>query len=448
MQKNNEISEILYRKLTTPHEVIKAAAEHSPVDLAYAASRLPLHLQPILYENLPNRDAKTKYLINTDSDTRAHLFSKLQDRELKKIFDKMPTDDAVWILEDMPKEGLDKVMVLIDPKKARNITDMQKHRRNSAGRLMNSDFFAFSMDRTLAEAAIHIRDNPGIDFGMGIFIVNDVMELQGVVPARNMIVNPPNTPLRQVMLPIFYKVGPEAAREEVVELVEKYKLSSLPVVDQSNHLVGVIAYEDMVDAMEDATDQQMAHIAGTAPGTSSYDPISKRFITRAPWLAFTLVAGLINGWVMSSFLKLEGKILTFVLFFVPLITAMSGNIGLQCSTVLVRGMALGMASSLRKELCSGLVIGSVFGVLCSLLIYFFGESIGATPLTGSIIVGTGLIGGCFAGTFLGVFSPFVFFKIGIDPAISSGPIVTALNDILSMTIYFLVAWGISNFFFS
>jgi magnesium transporter len=209
--------------------------------------------------------------------------------------------------------------------------------------------------------------------------------------------------------------------------------------------------------MEDLADETIARMAGTNEKFTSHDSIRRRFLARAPWLLVTLAAGLINVGVMSSFQKYEGGILTFALFFVPLITGMSGTIGLQCSTVLVRIMAVGGLSAgsrketITKELYSGLFTGTIFGVSSGLLIYLLdlisGGAIGAaTPIAIAAIVTIGLIGGCFAGTFLGVFSPLFFMRIGVDPAISAGPVVTAFNDFLSMTIYFVIAWGVSNLF--
>jgi magnesium transporter len=439
------------------HDIAKIACEHSPIDLAYAASHLPPNVRPVLYENLPSRDDKIKFLINTDSDTRLALFRALDDLELKKIFERMPTDEAVWVVDDMPERRFRRVMDLIDSKKANRIRELKKHDRKSAGRLMTSEFFAFTMDLTIKEAADYIRDNPRIDFTKGIFILNESGELQGYVPARNLMINQAETPLRQVMRPILHKVTVEATREEVIDIVERYKISSLPVVDIDNELIGVIAHEDIVEAMEDLADETIARMAGTNQKFTSHDPILRRFLTRAPWLCVTLLAGLVNVGVMSSFQKYEGGSLTFALFFVPLINGMSGNIGLQCSTVLVRIMALGgltvgsRRETILKELFSGLFTGAIFGVACGLLIYLLnsisGSNMGpASPVAVAAIVSSGLIGGCFAGTLLGVFSPLFFSRIGVDPAISAGPIVTAFNDFLSMTIYFVIAWGISNLF--
>lgn len=440
------------------HDIAKIACEHSPIDLAYAASHLPPNVRPILYENLPTRDSKIKFLVNTDSDTRIALFRELDDVELKKIFERVPTDEAVWLVEDMPERRFRRLMELIDSKRANRIRELKKHDRKSAGRLMTSEFFAFTMDMTIGEAAAYIRDNPRIDFTKGIFILNHSGELQGLVPARNMMINPPATPLRQVMRPVLHKVTADSTREEVIDLVERYKISSLPVVDIDNYLIGVVAHEDVVEAMEDMADETIARMAGTNEKFTSHESILRRFLARAPWLVVTLIAGLMNVGVMSSFQKHEGGVLTFALFFVPLITGMSGNIGLQCSTVLIRIMAMGGLSlgnrreTILKEFFGGLFTGSIFGVCSGLIVYLLdllsgGALASTTPIAVSAIVGIGLIGGCFAGTFLGVFSPLFFARIGVDPAISAGPIVTAFNDFLSMTIYFVIAWGVSNIFF-
>lgn len=410
------------------------------------------------YKKLPNRRAKLKFIIDSDAKTRIALFDTLEDRELKKIFNRMPLDEAVSMAQDMPKRRFRRVMELIDAKKAAEIQDLKKHGRRSAGALMTAEYFAFPMEMTVKEAIDAIRNNPGIEFIQGIFIVNSAGILQGYVTDRSMMIHPHSMSLRQLMRPILHKATPDTTREEVIEIVEKNKAFSLPVVNAENFLLGVITHEGIVEAKEDIADETMAYMAGTHEKFLSHEPILRRFLTRAPWLAFTLSAGLLNVGVMTSFQRYEGGILTFALFFVPLITGMSGNIGLQCSTVLIRSMALGGLSfangkeTIAKEVIGGLFTGVVFGVGCGLLVYLIdiltGGALGSTtPAAVSAIVGIGLIGGCFAGTFLGVFSPIFFARIGIDPAISAGPIVTAFNDFLSISIYFIVALGVSHLFF-
>ncbi|MEI6243307.1 MAG: magnesium transporter, partial [Chlamydiota bacterium] len=335
------------------------------------------------------------------------------------------------------------------------IRELKKHNRNSAGRLMSNEFFYFPMEMTIGEVSSYIRDYPRIDFTRGIYIYNTERELQGLVLGRNLIINPPHLPLKQVMRPVIHKVSPEATREEVVDIVERYKLSSLPVVDEKNHLIGVVTHEDVVETMEDLADETISKMAGIADKVSITQPVYKRFLTRSPWLVVTLLVGLINVGIMSSFQKQE-KFLTIILFFVPLITGMSGNVGIQCSTVLVRSMAVGLLSpgnrgdAITKELLIGLCTGVVFGIGVGSIVYAiqfimpFSPCI--TPTKLGFIVGSGLFGACFTGTVLGSVSPLLFTKLGVDPAIASGPIVTAVNDFLSMTIYLFIAWSLGSMF--
>ncbi|OGN59332.1 MAG: hypothetical protein A3F40_04275 [Chlamydiae bacterium RIFCSPHIGHO2_12_FULL_27_8] len=438
-------------------ELTKIAIEHSSIDLAYAAIHLPLHVRPILFDNISNFDDKIKFIINTNADTRIVIFRYMKEIDIKNIFDKMPTSEAIWVLEDMSERRFRRVLELINPKKAIEIKEQKKHDRNSAGRLMNLEFFAFNKEKTIEEASLYIHDHLRIDFTKGIYITNEKKELIGFVPARNMIVNQKSAILKQLMRPITHSVKTYSSREEVIDLFERYKLFTLPVVDEDNKILGVISHEDAIEAMEDMADETFAKIAGTTEDVSSSEPIFRRFIKRAPWLFVTLLAGLINVVISSSFQKNEGILLTFVLFFVPLITGMSGNIGIQCSTVLVRSIALGLVSkkskwdAVTKELLTGFLTGSIFGIICTVMVIvinlFTNFNFNVSPTAIGIITGTGLIGACFTGSLLGVLSPVFFESLGIDPAISSGPIVTALNDILSMTIYFFISYGLSILLF-
>ena len=439
------------------HDIAKIASEYNPIDLAYAAPRLPPSARPVLFENLPSLEAKIVFIINTDSPTRWAIFRVIEDEEVKKLIEKMPADEAMWVLDDIPDRRYRRVLDLIDSKKATQIKELQKHSRNSAGGLMTNEFFAFPMETTISDAASFIRDNPGIDMTRRIFVIDHKGELQGFVPARNLIVNSPHLPLRQVMRQVEHKVTPDATREEVVDLVERYKIPALPVVNKENLLVGVITYEDVVEAIEDIADETIAWMAGTVENVSQYDHVFKRFISRAPWLLVTLFAGLISAAVMSYFQGIEPELLALIFFFIPLINGMSGNVGVQCSTVLVRSMAIGVLSAGKrgeaviKELSIGLLTGVIFGCLCGVIVYLLstlaiGEFSG-NPLQLGVTVAAGVLGASLTATTLGVSSPFFFARIGVDPALASGPIVTAFNDIMSMIMFFVLSGIIHTLFF-
>lgn len=439
------------------HDVAKIACEYNPIDLAYAASRLPQDVRAVLYENLPNLESKVTFMINTDSGSRKAVFRNVNDEEIGRLIQKMPADEAVWVLDDLPDRRNRRVLDLLDTKKASQIRELQKHSRNSAGGLMTNEFFAFPMETTIAEAAYFIRENPGIDMTRRIFVLDQKGELQGFVPARNIIVNPPHLPLRQVMRQVEHKVRPDATREEVVDLVERYKIPALPVVDEDNLLVGVLTYEDVVEAIEDIADETIAWMAGTAENVSEYDPVFKRFLSRAPWLLVTLFAGLISAAVMSYFQGIEAELLALIVFFVPLINGMSGNVGVQCSTVLVRSMAIGVLSSgkkgeaMFKELSIGCLTGVIFGCLCGTIVYclsYFGiGEFGGNSMQLGVTVAAGIFGASITATTLGVSSPFFFARMGVDPALASGPIVTAFNDIMSMIMFFVISGVLNTLFF-
>jgi magnesium transporter len=454
----NEKLEMAFLKDTSQfilHDVIKIAIEHDPIDLAYAVSRLPSAARIIVYENLPDLSAKITFMINTGRNTRSVIFRQIPDSEIKSLVENMPPDEAVDLLDDLPNRRLKRVLDLLSLEKAAKIRDLQKHERHTAGRLMSNEFFAFPMSATLGEVARHVRDNPGVDVSRSIFVLTNEGTLAGYVPIRNLIVNPPFLPLRQVMRPIIHTVTPDASRDEVVDVVERYQIPMLPVVDEKEKLVGIIAYEDVVEMMEDIADETIANIAGTAEDVSEHESILKRFMWRAPWLIVTLCAGLMTSTAMAHF---STRIwFAFVPFFVPLINGMSGNVGLQCSTILVRGMATGELSrrkwkdAMFKEIMIGLLIGIAFGISCGLVVFTL-NSMGIMqpdfdPVALGTIVSCGVLGACLTASAIGTFFPLFFARIGIDPAVASGPLVTAFNDVSATLIFFLVTKIVYTLFF-
>jgi magnesium transporter len=436
------------------HNLVKIAVEHDPIDLAKASTRLPLNARLVVYRNLPDIDAKVSFIIHTTSPTRIAVFRAIQDEEMKQLIENMPPDEAVQVLEDLPLRRLKRVFELLDEKKARCIAALQEHRRDTAGRLMTNEFFAFPLDTTVGRVVDHIRDNPGVELTGWVFVLGDDMELLGYVPDRNLIVNPPQIPLRKLMRPVVHRVPPEMPRDEVVELFERYRLAALPVIDSDDRLIGVITQGDIVEMMEEMADETIANIGGTAERLTEDEPTWRRFLARAPWLIVTLFAGILSATGFSIFQHQPWFLA--VPFFVPLITGMSGNVGIQCSTVLIRSMATGGRSAntvgivIARELKIGMLIGVCFGVICGVAAYALNHAglpvTLANPLLVGTIVSSGVLGACFTATLLGSLSPIFFAKFRIDPAIASGPIVTAFNDVLATYMYFLIAWFVATVF--
>jgi magnesium transporter len=441
------------------NEIAKLAADCDPIDLAYAAYMLPASARFVLLDNLPTLDDKVKFLINADKNTRVAVFRFSTTKELCELIELMPSDEVVSLFDDMPRKYFKQVIEELDIHKAKQVFELRRHQVNTAGRMMANEYFAFNMNTIIGEAAAFIRKHPGIDLTRNVFVTNEKNELQGVVPVRNLVFNPQHLPLEKVMLEVPHQVTPDSSREEVIDLVERYKIPSLPVVNDEKQLVGIITYEDVVEAMEDLADDTIAHLAGTGEDLGNDESIFLKCIARAPWLLVTLFAGLLNALTFSYFQSTMGPVI--IMFFVPfvaLITGMSGNVGIQTSTVLVRSMATGMLTrknkgrAIRKEVITGLFTGLAFGLICGFVVAFLNYmgiySAENYPFTVGLMVGLGLMSACLVSTFLGVFSPLTFAKLGVDPAIASGPIITAFNDVSGTIIYFLVVHVLSRYFFT
>ena len=432
------------------HEVSRITTGFDPIDLAHAVTRLPLKARWIVYDNLPDIEAKIIFITHTGSNTRAAIFRQLCDEEIRKLIEEMPSDEAVDVLEGVAERRIKRILESLDPKKAKRIKELQSHGILTAGRMMTNEFFAFPVTATVGQVREQIRSNPGIDLTTKVFVLDETSELVGYVPDRSLIVNSSDKPLQQLICPVQHKVYADTSRDEVIEIVERYSVFDLPVVDQRDRLLGVVAYEDVVEAMRDAADQTIASFAGTAEDISEDVPTWNRILLRCPWLIVTLCAGVTTSTIMTNFKGAHW--FELAPYFVPLIAMMSGNVGIQCSTILVRLMSQGDLSTeskkeaMRNELIVGSSLGLFFAFFSSILIYFLTQ-LGIYPLSIdpsilTLMVACGIFVACCSATVLGTLSPVLFDKVNIDPAVASGPIVAAFNDLLSTTLFIVVAYSI------
>lgn len=436
------------------HEITKIALDFDPIDLAYAVAILPLPGRVLVYQSLPDLEDKVAFAIHTSRNTRVAVFRHIPDEEIKALFYRMPSDEAAFFLDELPDRRSKRILEEMEPQKAQKIRDLRSHGRFSAGGMMTNEFFSFSYQETISEVTALIRNNPDIPLTQRVFVLNEEKELIGYVSDRALIISPPHLKLKQVLSPVLQTVTVDIPREEVVDLFERYSLTVLPVIDEENHLLGVISFEDAVEAMKDIADDLIANIAGTSENIDEDEPGWKRVIWRAPWLIVTLCAGLTTATIMSS--MRDYPWFHTVPFFVPLIAGMSGNVGIQTSTLLVRAMSTGELNlgSRRmvvfRELSTGLLIGLFFGLISALAtisLNFLGFNLlPIDPLMTAIMVSGGLFGACLMSSCLGAISPILFDILDIDPAVASGPIVAAMNDILSTLLLIGVSYFIFSFF--
>jgi len=426
---------------------------NSATDLGTVVVHSPVAFRYDIYEALGDVEDRVEFLINTNRITRRAVFKKILDNDIKDLVKHMPPDEAVSLLEELPERRFKLIMDILDEDNAEHIRELNQYDFNTAGRIMTNEFFEFSRNTTIGEAAMYIRNYPKIDFLHSVFVLDEEDNLEGYVLVRNLLINHTSIKLSQLMRPVIHSVGPEASRNEIIDLVERYKIAVLPVLSSDSKMLGIITNDDVVEIMEEVADETIAQIAGTGEDVSEHEPLIRRFLWRAPWLLVTLCGGLLIAATLSSF---QHRIwYAIASFFVPLITGMSGNVGIQCSTVLVRSIATGeltmgnRRAAVIKELTLGLCTGVVFGALGAIVIYglhMFGVNLaGGEPLIVATIVGMGILGACLTSSCLGVYLPFFFARLSVDPAVASGPIVTALNDVISTAMFCAIARIVSSF---
>ena len=232
--------------------------------------------------------------------------------------------------------------------------------------------------------------------------------------------------------------------EKVANLMDHEHLSSIPVINEKNMIQGVVTFDDVIRAIQDIASEDIFTMVGTATLDPFAKKIGKKIWSRAPWLFVTFLGGLLSAFILGSYKDSLVEFSTVILF-IPFVIGLSGNIAIQGATVIVRGMATGdiqpdnIKRVVRSELAVGLINGVIFGVLCGGIITVAAETfMQVTPLLG-LTVGVGIIMAVGISSLLGSLTPIFFIKAGIDPAISTGPMVIVLNDILGLAIYLMTA---------
>jgi magnesium transporter len=237
--------------------------------------------------------------------------------------------------------------------------------------------------------------------------------------------------------------------EKVAHIMGQEHLSSLPVVDKENVIQGIITFDDVIRVMQDSASEDIYTMVGTATVDPFAKKISRKIIARSPWLFITFVGGLVSAWILGTFQATLADYAA-VIFFIPFVIGLAGNVGIQGATVIVRGLATGdiqqdnLARVVKSEISVGIFNGVIFGLLCGGLVYLTSESLLHTHPALGWVVGVGIILAVTLASLIGSLTPILFINLDIDPAISTGPIITVINDILGLAIYLATA----DYFFS
>ncbi|MGB3561551.1 MAG: magnesium transporter [Thermoanaerobaculia bacterium] len=384
-------------------------------------------------------------LTELESPQQQALLEELSPQQLATVLDSMSVDDAVSLVESLPPELHDKVLEVVDLKDLAEVQTHLTYGDDTAGRLMVPEYVALSEDKTVGDAIAFIQQTTELDNVFYLYVVDRDGHLVGVTSLRQLLLSPPARTLDQVMTRSIIKVNTDTDQEEVAQLAARYNLLAVPVTDEANHLVGIVTLDDIIDVVKEEATEDIFKMVGTTDDELVYQDRSFRVAGfRLPWLLVNLVGLLLAGMLIKHF-QVTLKETLFLLTFVPVIMGMAGNIGSQTATIAVRGLATGRVNlgegGVRTFLWQQLKVGAILAVACSVLV-----AIGAWLLERHLayagVVGTSMFLALVLASVNGAIVPVIFDRLGIDPAVAAGPLVTTSNDITGIFIYF----GLASFF--
>jgi len=359
-----------------------------------------------------------------------------------QVFAEMSVDDAADLLGELGEVKQQEILRLMDDTEAADMRELLEYPEHSAGGLMTTEYIVVPKYYTAEETVAKLRKlAPNAETVYYLYVVDEEEKLKGVLSLRDLIIASPDTRVQDIMYERVVSVPVYMDQEEVAKIMEKYDFLAIPVVDGNQKLIGIITIDDAMDVIKvEATEDFTKMAAITSSGeiqdinTSPLQAASKRI----PWLIALLLVGLLSGNIIAKYEETLTDAI-FLAVFIPLIAGMAGNTGTQSLAIVVRGLALGEINKgdiprlLKREAGVGLIIGTVNGLVIALLAWAW-----KGPAYG-FVVGVSLWVTLIVATLAGAVVPLILNRLNIDPAVASGPFITTVNDVISLTIYFSIA---------
>ena len=387
--------------------------------------------------SLLDTETASEVILELDENLRERILKNIDRAKITDIIDELDTDDATDIVSDLPEDVAEHVLENIDKEDSDELKELLKYAEDSAGGIMNSDYVFVHDTATVKDAIEVVRLNAEeFEHIYYIYVLDSSDVLKGVISLKSLLVHPLDTIVTSVMEEDLIYVKPEDDQEEVANIIEKYDLVSVPVVDDLKRMLGRITIDDVVDVIHEEASEDIQKIAGLSDEQETSDSIFRISRIRLPWLMIGLLGEMGSAFVLSSFQASIQKIV-IASFFIPVVMAMGGASGTQAAIVMVRGISTGdiwmnrIFGTLSKEFGVALLNGLACATVLLGITHFLFHS----ELVFSFILSGALIVIMIFATMLGSIIPLVLKKINIDPAVATGPFVSTTNDIFGLVIY-------------
>ena len=404
--------------------------------------------QRIYLIKLIDSDKTSDILTELDEDVREKILKTLSPKEIAGEIKEMDSDDAVDILDELTDERKEKVISLIkDDNITENIRELLNYDEDSAGGLMAKELISVYENWSVLKCLREIRKQAeNITRVHSIYVLNRKNELIGRLSLKDLITSPSKSKIKQIYIPKVDFVHVDDSGEEVAKIMSKYDLEAIPVVDDQKQLQGRITIDDIVDLIKDEAEEDYLLAAGISNDVEADDSIFELTKARLPWLILGLFGGLGSVFILESYESIMStKSLRALFFYTPLIAAMAGNVGVQSSAIVVQGLANDVIKdSLISRLFKEISLTILNGIILGGLIILFGLII-EQPIDMSITISVSMILVIIVAALIGTSVPIILNRLGIDPAIATGPFITTGNDIIGILLFFYIAKIILGF---
>lgn len=366
------------------------------------------------------------------------LLSSVEIAEL--VSESMDTDDAVDIISLLSEEKKHDVLSHVDDLNlAKDLADLLTHAEGTAGALMATELVKVNQNWTVLKCVREMRRQAeGIDVVHAVYVVDDNDILLGSLSLKKLLTTSTETEISEIFEKSIHSVTSTSEDAEIAKIMKKYDLFVVPVVDEIGRLLGRITLDDAVDIIQEEADSNYQLISGLSDEVSNEDGLFQTTKARLPWLLIGLLGGVLTSTVISEN-ESEITLIPQIVFFIPLIAAMGGNVGVQSSAIVVQALANStLQKNIWQRLARELGVGLFNGLICSLVIVGYSWAIGQGLLFATA-VGSSLLAVVLFASLFGTAIPWILNKYNIDPALATGPFITTTNDVLGLSIYFAIA---------
>ena len=450
MQEKYELEHLMELVQTKQFRKLRSILmEMNEVDVAEFLDELGPEETILVFRLLPKEQAAEVFAELEDSDDQERLINALNDKELREVLDELYLDDTVDVIEDMPANVVSRILRNSDPASRSQINQLLNYPKDSAGSIMTTEYVFLHPDATVEESFARIRKEGMDKETIYTCYVTQNRVLLGVVTVRRLLLSAYETKIRDIMETNVLSVNTHDDKEDVAQMLNKYDLSAIPVVDGDNRLVGIVTFDDAMDVIEEETTEDFEKMAAILPSDKPYlkTGVFETWRSRIPWLMLLMLSATFTGIIITKF---ESALAACVVLtsFIPMLSGTGGNSGSQSSVAVIRALSLDeidfsdliavVWKESRVAILCGVCLACANFVKMMVVDRWLMNNPAVTPMVALVVCLT-LVFTVLCAKVVGCTLPMAAEKIGIDPAVMASPFITTIVDALSLLIYFFFA---------